>query len=570
MKPVDVVSEPRELMPIRRGRWLLIGGLLFLSMASIYAGLIFYLDNTNLETTNGLWKSPWVHAWELGTGRPVDTGDLLYIPAYGFLCRLIPDRAVSYGVHGEVVVYRKMALLNALFSALASLGVFLLALRFTSSLVSALVVTLAHSSSGFVLLHSLNSEDVTPAYAFFVGAVLFLFEYTRTRKLRWLVLCAGFLALVTLFHWTLMIPALAAVGSVFLALVVTRRHRVWVLVVFPLLFLGMLAFGSLVLRALDPSLRFSVWQLLYPSKAAPNGYLGFRWNKLVYAALGIGNYFSGARYLGDYRFLVDPNVLRPAIVSWIYSGLTVGACAWALVSRGVSGRLRLLAGFCGLVFAVGELEHLYSQPQDPQSQIQPMFVSVAGLIIFFCFMRRKLPGPAFRLVAAVLALGFFGNGLWNLNRLSASRGADSRNVAAIRELRRVFPPGRVTRIAHAIEPWNTWWYLEVHRGDWNGYVAENILLFTIFADREGISGAGAAGIVKKRIAEAFAAGRRVVACSLWTEGKADFVGLMAAVSDGAEAAAFYDTLHGAYSRGQTWETPVGRFVELLPAAQDPN
>jgi hypothetical protein len=92
----------------------------FLIFASIYLVAVVELDNTNIGTTNRLWKTPAVRGWEKGTGQKLDSGEWLYLPLYGLLCRAIPDGWVSYGVHGPVVTFRKMALFNAMFGGLAS------------------------------------------------------------------------------------------------------------------------------------------------------------------------------------------------------------------------------------------------------------------------------------------------------------------------------------------------------------------------------------------------------------------------------------------------------------------
>jgi hypothetical protein len=238
--------------------------LLALGLAVVYITLIVRIDNTNLGTTNGLWKAPAVRAWELGTGALGDSGGLFYIPTYGLLSRWIPDSFVSYGVHGELVTFRKMAFLNALFGAVASGVVFLLALRF--------VVFLAHASAGFVVLNSLNSEDVIPAYAFFMLTTTLWFEYVVRRKAYFLVASALFLTLTTLFHWTLMIPGLAALGATQLLMVLKKKHRAWLLIGFPLLFVGMIEVVEVYLHFQNPSFwHLSPLQILYPAKASPLG-----------------------------------------------------------------------------------------------------------------------------------------------------------------------------------------------------------------------------------------------------------------------------------------------------------
>jgi hypothetical protein len=564
---LDDRSDPVHSSPLRGRRHYLVVCLLLFCLTAIYVGLIVELDNTNLATLNGLWKCPWVHAWEIGSGRPIDTGDLLYLPAYGFLCRLIPEKAVSYGVHGEVVTFRKMAMLNAFFSALATYAVFLLALRLTTSIGSALLVAFAHATAGFVLLHSLNSEDITPAYTFFVIAIVSFFEYVFTRKIRWLVLCAGFVALTSVFHWTLLVPALVALGAAQLVLVVKAKHPIWLPAVFAGLFLAMVGVSTLLIHALYPDLGYTVWQVLYPPKAHPDGWAGVTRNKFLYLLIGMGNYFSGAQHLSDYQIAFRSPYLKSMLVSWLQLALVVGTASLALISRRTRGELRLMAGVCLVLFGVGEVEALYVLPQDPQWQMEPMFISVGGLIILLSFLRSRLSRPAFRLAVAALTLAFLTNGLWNAKLLAAGRGADSRAAATVRELALLFPPGGVTKVSHGYEWWNTWWYLEMHNGDYSDFAAENILLLLSFTDHAGISPAAAADLVRARIERSFAAGRRVVACALWTQEKPEFVGMMAAVIDNAKAVAYYDALRKAYRLGRTWETPAGRFVELLPADQ---
>ena len=229
------------------------------------------------------------------------------------------------------------------------------------------------------------------------------------------------------------------------------------------------------------------------------------------------------------------------------------------------GRLKLLAGLCGVLFLVGEFEHLYSQPQEGQSQIQPMFISIAGLIIVVDYLQRKLARRTFRLVAGAFFVAFVAVGMWNVKFMSAERGDDSRSVAAVRQLAQIFPLNGYRLVSQGFEAWRTWWYVEVYRGRWDDFVSNDQGLVTPFIDSPGISGSDAAAVVKRHIGEAFAAGRRVVACSLWVQDKAQFVGSLNTLAERARAEAYDDALRNAFPLGRNWDTPVGRFVELLPA-----
>jgi hypothetical protein len=221
------VNVDFNIEAIRRYSYMAIAATLIL--ASIYLYLIVTIDNTNVGTYNGLWKSPTVATWEQGKEGAIDSGEILYYKAYGYLSHLIPDHLVQYGASFPFVTFRKMTLLNGVFGAIASGFVCLLALGFSGSRRVAAIVVLAHAGAGFVLLNSINSEDIIPAYAFFVGSTVCFFGFLQSGRLWAGVVSAGLLALATLFHWTLMVPGLAAYGAVFCLFLATHKRSTLVL-----------------------------------------------------------------------------------------------------------------------------------------------------------------------------------------------------------------------------------------------------------------------------------------------------------------------------------------------------
>jgi hypothetical protein len=48
--------------------------IVFVLIATLNITLTIALDNTNVGTTNGLWKTPNVYKWEHHTGKPTDDG----------------------------------------------------------------------------------------------------------------------------------------------------------------------------------------------------------------------------------------------------------------------------------------------------------------------------------------------------------------------------------------------------------------------------------------------------------------------------------------------------------------
>ena len=577
-RPQSEVDRARLPAPIRASmsdqpnpsRYrLLYAILLSLCLSVAYVALIVKIDDTNLQTTNGLWKTPPVYDWEHRISTPVDTGGFLYFPSYGYLSRLIPDRFVSYGVHGEVVTYRKLAVLNAVFGALASGAVFLLALRLTGSITAALLVFFAHASSAFVLLNSLNSEDVIPAYAFFVISTGLLLEYWITRRLFFLFLAAPFFALVTLFHWTLMIPGAAAIASVQIYDMVRHRRQSWSGLAFVLIFVVVIKVSLLIIAARTSQV-FSVWGAIYPSKASgASGYVGLSWEKIPYALIGIANYFCGGLNISNYHGVLA-NHLKTMLPSYFYFVTTSAACAWALWSCRAELKIKQMALFSVTLFSIGELEHFYSQPQDPQSQIQPMFITVVGLTILLWALTKSKVAGAFRWVGIGLLTLFAANGAANLHFMLLTQGADSQSVKAVKEFVELFPPANTIVVTQGFEGWNTWLYVEVYRGDLGRYLSGDIELSNAFTTHARITGSEAANLTKKRIDKAFADGYRVVADEIWTE-REQLVGSLTTVTNSVQARAYYDLLRPAFDLGRSWDTPYGRFVELRShAKQNPD
>jgi len=545
--------------------------LVFLSFATIYLVAVVEMDNTNIGTTNGLWKTPAVRGWEKGTGHKLDSGEWLYQPLYGVLCRAIPEGWVSYGTHGPVVTFRKMAMFNALFGGLASAAVFLMAMRFLRSIPASAVAALAHGCAAFVILNSINSEDILPAYGFFVLMTFCLFAFLDGDRAAYLAGAGLCCAMLTLLHWTLMIPALAGVTAVGVLAAIGNWRRAWWLPVFFAVFLTLLQLFAIVfgpskqggwelgsLESKTGAVPFekiaSVLDILRPTKTTPNGYLGLRWNKVVSAFVGIGNYLLGGRNIGDNRYAFsDPNILGRMRISWAFAAVTLAALTWAAIRR---DRTRSLAIFGLAVFAMGQMEHLYSQPQDPQSQIEPMFATMLGVIVILEALGRM------RFLTLAMGAAFLLEGSDNARQMLASRGQDSRSMKQSNELAQLFSPDNTVIVSQGWEEWNTWVYSETFGGDSPRYLTQNIGLFNGFIQHLGATPAEAADLMAKQIDHALAQGQRVVANVVWVGSREDFAYSLSTLTSIENARIYTNRLYGAFHAGRSWDTSVGKFVEL--------
>ena len=537
--------------------------LLFLALSTGNLALVRWLDNTNLETSNGLWKMPEIRRWEKTGVGSVDTGGLLYFPTYGCVARVLPDSWFRYGTPPESVTHRKMAAVNALFGALASSVLFLIACRKTGNLLLSVAMASLHATTGFVLLNSVNSEDVIPAYALFVCMVACLSAFLEEGNIPWLVATSVFLSLLTFFHWTLLPPAAAALAVALFLAPSTLFAALWL----PTLALGVMAvwipIWLWIAHLVSPeAAQIGLIDVLFPKKAELTGWLGFGSNKLVYSLVGMSNYWIGAHNVTNYA---DYLGIAPFVFAMMFSlgalVLAIVMCLWTLGSARSPRSQRAFAGFGLALFLSGELMHAYSQPQDPQSQIEPMFILFVALILASAAMVRttKVRIRAVGITLLVLAIVV---GAYNITSFAQTRAADSVQINALRIFMAQFPRAETRIVSHAFEGWNTWLYVFGFEADRESFAQESIMLASAFTLNYGISAAAAADLMTARIAGALDAGYRVYAGTLWTQDEESFVGWMSTVAERERASQFYRLLMARFSASNARETPYGTFVEL--------
>src|SRR6185295_7731812 len=195
--------------------------------------------------------------------------------------------------------------------------------------------------AGFVLLNSINSEDIIPAYAFFLGATVCFFEYLHQGGIPLFAASALLLALATLFHWTVMVPGLAAIGSVYAALLTRGRRFFWAGLCWLFLFL---VFLQVLVLAAFPLRHIPVWAVLYPGKADAAGWVGFFGEKGWNLVVGMGSYFAGASNLADYKIaFASASIFHLMILSWAVLALALGACLLTMARRNNPSAVSLLA-----------------------------------------------------------------------------------------------------------------------------------------------------------------------------------------------------------------------------------
>ena len=104
--------------------------------------------------------------------------------------------------------------------------------------------------------------------------------------------------------------------------------------------------------------------------------------------------------------------------------------------------------------------------------------------------------------------------------------------------------------------------METFGGDSPRYIARNVGLVNGFIQHLGATPTEAADLMVKNIDDTLAQGDRVVANVVWVGSREDFAYSLTTLASIEQARIYADRLYGAFRVGRSWDTSVGKFVEL--------
>lgn len=485
----------------------------FLTVLSFYLLMVIYLDNTNITTTNGFYKAIDTNGWEKGTRFAVDSGGLLYAFTMGMISKFIPDSLVSfYGEVANFVAYRKLAWINSFFGAASCTVVLSLAYSVTKDKLLALGVALVHAFSAFILINSIISEDIIPGYFFFTLSFLFLYKALEGERIR-VYLSGVTLSIIAmmLLHWSLLPPLAASYFMILCFLVYHDR-------IYLRLFFEQFAFLVFVLYIFTKLATFfaagrynvdlSVWAILFPAKAAPGSWVGLGLTKFGYLYEGVGNYLIGGKNV-SLPFSGGTSSIIRNFISWF---VVFGSIIFLSIAffKEEKRNIRAITLFGLSIFFFGEMQNLYGQPQDPQFQVEPMFLITISLISFYlCYPAVTKYTKAALLVFALLI------GTDNFLMLQPFRSEDNKIVTGYKEFREQFPKNSTKLIQLGYEGWGSWLMLFEYEGDFKIYLKDISCLNSPFHFTPGISVEEGARQIMKDIDDAIAKGKKVIATTPW-------------------------------------------------------
>lgn len=530
--------------------------LLVVGGGALLIAIVLWFDNAQGGLTgNGVFKSLELKPWVVDPAdAPLYPSNYLFYPLYGALCRLLDWLGIDRGVP-----WRQFAWLNAFFASLATTIVYAFAWRLTGNAPAAVLAACFHLGCGFVLLLAVISEDIMPGYTLVLAAMALAgLWFDRPTYIR-VALVGVLFTLGWLMEWRLLFPLLPAlVLALALSPVPLLRRAA--------LIASLIA--SIVVVAGVVQLWSERWpgavglhDILWTGKGITTGWAGLSWDKAWMMLSGVGNYFL---LVGGW---VDPlsasRVAGPLTVAVALQAAIFIAAVVALWPQRGEPRLRAVAiVFLGTLGA-GQVLNLYSQPQDPQMQINVMpWLTVAWALLLGALLPRSRGVAVALVLASLLPL------VWNVGQLARFRGGDALALKAMAALEQRFPPEQTVFVYWGFEPITMWQYaLWSRTWDWDGEPSDAKFKW-IAIDAGAIrhpdwTAAENATVLKRDIDHALDRGYRVVISDVWTWTEAELAGQLGGLSAANRAPAIHRMLHDNYRATPVFsDLMAGNYYEL--------
>jgi hypothetical protein len=554
------LGQPQALATRPPPAWQLL--LAFALSLSTVCLLIGWLQNVHIISSNGMYKSIQAEPWIADpSAARLDPSNYLFFPLYGISARLLDALGILRGVP-----WKQFAYLNALWASIGTVVVYAFAHRLTGSALVAALASAFHLGCGFVLLLSVISEDIMPGYVFVLASMALAglwFDHPTWRRI---ALVGVLFTLGWLIEWRLMFPTLPALVLALLMApepMARRLRHVLVLVA------SILATSGIVQLSWEGhNGAIGLHDILWTGKGVATGWAGLSWDKAWMMLSGVGNYLL---LVGGY---VDPRSAREALVPLSFSILLQAAIFIAIVvllwPRRHEPRLRAVAiVFLGTLGA-GQVLNFYSQPQDPQMQLNVMpWLTVAWTLLLAALR------PSQRRIGIALAVLSFAPLAWNVSALAKWRGDDTRWLAATAALEKRFPPDSSVFLYFGYEPITTWKYaLWSRTWDWDNKVdippapspSPKFKWIAVNAGairHPGWTGAEHAAALKRDIDLALDRGYRVIVSDLWSWSPDVLAAYLGTVAASGRSDSIYRMLHDDFRATEAFKDPIaGTYYEL--------
>ncbi len=520
----------------------------------LLTGLIGWLQNVHMITANGMYKSIQAEPWiaDFAHAR-LDQSNYLYFPLYGASARLLDALGVLRGVP-----WKQFAYLNAFWASSGVAAVYGFAHRLSGTAKVAAPAALFHLGCGFVLLLAVINEDIMPGYTLVLLSMLLAGLWFDRPTVPRVIAVGVIFSLGWLVEWRLIFPTLPALMLALAIAPMPMLRRAALVFLLLVSIMVVVIATQLIWHGHNGSA--GVHNLLWTGKGVDSGWAGLTWGKAWTMLSGVGG------YLLTFGAHNDPVTSRqaawPLALSVVLQLVVFVACVVMLWPRRADARLRAIAAvFLGTLVA-GQVMNLYSQPHDPQMQINAMAWLTAAWALLLAAMAER------RTVFAALAVLSLAPLMLNVAFFSRWRGGDAQAVAALATIEQRFPPESTVFVYWGFEPITMWQYAQWSRTwDWDGTPGDAKFKW-IAVDAGAIRHAGwtpeqHAESIRNDIDAAFARGYRVVISDVWTWSVEELAQQLSGLSAADRAPAIHAMLHDNFLATPVLDVPtVGTYYEL--------
>lgn len=526
------------------------------------ATFIVLFDNTQAVTSNGVFKALTIKQWLNNPAEAtLDRANYLYYPLMAVLCRVLDLVGIWPGDPRH-----QLAIINALFAAACLCIVYRLALHLTGSRAVAWAAAVFHLAGAFFFNLAISNEDILPAYTLLLASMALACVWFTAPTQKRIAIVSVVFTLAWLVEWRLMFPTLPGLLLALALAPGSPIKRVGRIALFMAVMIGLAEIAILLWGPQNGNVG-PVADLLWTGKGVDSGWAGFAAAKWTLLWVGVTEYLVGGGNLGNLAYL---HQLLPEM-RWstlVIAGIAV-ATLLAIWRRRGEVQIRVVVAIFGTTFVAGEIMNLYSQPQDPQMQINVMPWLTVGIALTLASQSRWKPLYASAAIVAMsLALLSY-----NAARIWPQRGADSLWSNALMRLERHADPTRTVFLVHGFEQMVSEMFYEWD-GDWNYFprlgpapstnpkakllTLANSLLHTPHGTGEKL-----ADDLRAQIYRAMDLGYDVVVNNIWLLSSEQLTSSLSTVAGGARAASLHQMLHESFDALQVYDDPAAGPYFLL-------
>lgn len=528
---------------------------LFFSTFCFLIAFIRWFDNSQAITSNGVFKALTIRSWMADPANAtLDASNYLYYPAMALLCRLLDVLGILPGDPRH-----QLSIINAFFAACSLCIVYRLVLHLTGHRGAAWAASLFHLACAFFLHLAISNEDILPSYTILLGAMALACVWFPAPTWRRVSVVAVTFTLAWMFEWRLMFPTLP---GLLLALMIgpgtmmLRLSRA-------LLFLGVmvgLAQVAILLWGPQNGNLGPVKDLLWTGKGIGEGWAGFSIAKATFLWVGLTQYVAGGINLGDLTYL--PSMLTEMRWTTLFLLTVAGLSLTILWRHRGSIELRMAAVIFGTTFIAGEAMNLYSQPQDPQMQLNVMSWLPIGFALIVASPGRRYAGlsTSFAVILSFALLHY------NVGRMVPVRGADTHWRNVLQRAEQQFDPARTVFVAHGFDQIVSEMFYQWD-GDWKGLgglgpapaARPKLKMFALvnsFVHNPTATADELTAALRSQIIRLMDLGYDVIVNNVWDMSREQFVSSMSTIASTGKAEALYQMLHESFAASLAYTDPA--------------